>query len=117
MKLDPDTLDLGIKDLVLELNRRGWNTTDSGDGVSKFDPDYPFYDPEAIPFPHVVIRPGCTPSRPPAQSYVTAAFEVQSLLDEIAPEFIAELIFWPKCEEAIIFCSNTHDPTEGVSNG
>lgn len=49
-ELDPTTLDPGIRDVVALL--RGWQyqTTDSGDGVSKAG------DPDALPFPHVHIR-------------------------------------------------------------
>lgn len=28
-------IDPGVKDIVVDLNKRGWTTTDSGDGVSK----------------------------------------------------------------------------------
>lgn len=48
--LDLSTLDPGIRDTVAWLRERGYQTTDSGDGVSKAD------DPDALPYPHVVIR-------------------------------------------------------------
>jgi hypothetical protein len=45
----PD-LDPGIQNVVDWLRVRGWETTDSGDGVSKAA------DPDALTVPHVVIR-------------------------------------------------------------
>lgn len=53
--MNPDyaTLDPGIRDAVELLNRCGFVTTDSGDGVSK--PADWYESGEAIPFMHVVI--------------------------------------------------------------
>jgi hypothetical protein len=51
--LDYETLDPGIRDVVRRLRDRGFETTDSGDGVSK--PAEWYAAGEAIPFPHVVI--------------------------------------------------------------
>jgi hypothetical protein len=45
-------LDPGIRDIVRRLNEAGFETTDSGDGVSK--PREMFEAGCAIPFPHVV---------------------------------------------------------------
>ena len=62
MDLDLAEIDPGVRRLVALLNERGFNTTDSGDGVSK--------DPEArwIEHPHVFIR--CeSPEHMIAQSY------------------------------------------------
>lgn len=48
-------IDPGIRDTVWWLNDRGFPTTDSGDGVSKFkDPDNQWGD-MVMEFPHVVI--------------------------------------------------------------
>ncbi len=57
--LDLTTLDPGIRRTVAWLRERGFNTTDSGDGVTKltYKPDS-FYSPEgldAMPFPNVAM--------------------------------------------------------------
>lgn len=49
----PADLDPGIRDLVIALNAAGFETTDSGDGKSKFVSAAP--GEEIIPFPHVAI--------------------------------------------------------------
>lgn len=102
-----DELDPGVADLVRELNRRGWRTTDSGDGVSKFDPDSPKHDPDAIPFPHVAIRLEPDPTLLSSQGlrYVRLTHDIQLDLDEIAPGFLAEMTFSPRGKFAIVFCS------------
>ena len=51
---DPTALDPGIRDVVRYLRGKGYETTDSGDGVSK--PASWFETGEALPFPHVVCR-------------------------------------------------------------
>ena len=48
-------LDPGIRRVVAMLRHFGFETTDSGDGVTKFKD--PSWDPdELIPFPHVVVH-------------------------------------------------------------
>jgi hypothetical protein len=59
--LDLSVLDPGIRRVVEWLRVHGFDTTDSGDGRSKFDPDSPYYWPDAESSgvsrtPHVVIR-------------------------------------------------------------
>lgn len=49
-----ESLDPGIRDLVVQLRAAGYETTDSGDGVSKSKDWYE--SGEAIPYPHVVIH-------------------------------------------------------------
>ena len=49
MSFNYDRLDPGIRDTVRLLREAGFETTDSGDGVSK--PPLP----GVIPFPHVVV--------------------------------------------------------------
>ena len=60
-----DDLDPGIALTVAWLNAKGFTTTDSGDGVSKFRPVEGYPNPkqgDALPFPHVAITPdGITP--------------------------------------------------------
>ncbi len=47
-------LDPGIRDVVQQLRAAGFETTDSGDGVSK--PADWYEDGSALPFPHVWCR-------------------------------------------------------------
>ena len=69
-QLDPDTLDPGIRALVMALRDRGWRTTDSGDGVSKAPEERVFAQP------HVVVS--LAPDH-----IVTAARELRLALAEI----------------------------------
>lgn len=49
-----DELDPGIRDMVRAINEWGWATTDSGDGVSKQEPEW---DTSCvIPYPHVACE-------------------------------------------------------------
>lgn len=48
-----DALDPGIRDLVIALNDAGFQTTDSGDGVSKAED---IENEDALPWAHVSIR-------------------------------------------------------------
>jgi hypothetical protein len=50
---DYDQLDPGVRELVRALHRLGWETSDSGDGVSKSAEWYT--SGEALPFAHVVV--------------------------------------------------------------
>jgi hypothetical protein len=50
--LNYSNLDPGIRDVVRLLRERGFNTTDSGDGVSKVAKHGPMDG--VLPFPHVV---------------------------------------------------------------
>lgn len=48
-------LDPGIRSLVVVLRARGWDTTDSGDGVSKVGGPQDV-DGNVLPFPHVAVN-------------------------------------------------------------
>lgn len=52
---DTDTLDPGIRDTVAWLQVEGFQTSDSGDGVSKFSPESKYDVEDLIAFPHVII--------------------------------------------------------------
>jgi|SaaInlStandDraft_5_1057022.scaffolds.fasta_scaffold215848_2 hypothetical protein len=54
-----EACDPGIRERVHQLQQWGFNTTDSGDGVSK-EPDAPGDEPEVLPFPHIA----CTVEHP-----------------------------------------------------
>jgi hypothetical protein len=49
--VDYDAIDPGIREVVRALNDHGFETTDSGDGVTK-EPD----PGEVMPFPHVAVH-------------------------------------------------------------
>lgn len=51
---DVAALDPGVRDLVIALRAAGYETTDSGDGVSK--PKDWFESGEALPFLHVYVQ-------------------------------------------------------------
>jgi hypothetical protein len=53
--LDPNTLDPGIRTTVLWLREHGFDTRDSGDGVSKIDVNAGDDDFAALWYPHVAI--------------------------------------------------------------
>jgi hypothetical protein len=52
--IDLSALDPGIRDVVRRIREAGFETTDSGDGVSK-SADW-YASGEAIPFPHVAVE-------------------------------------------------------------
>lgn len=57
-----DQIDPGIRETVRKLNEAGFVTTDSGDGVHKFSPDFSYENGnkpdghEVLDYPHVVIQ-------------------------------------------------------------
>lgn len=58
MEVPYDELDPGIRETVRWLNDHGFETTDSGDGLSKFDAEgepMKGWEDCVMPFPHVVI--------------------------------------------------------------
>ena len=70
--LDYNSLDPGIRDVVRELNRLGYDTTDSGDGVSK---------PEmgcAMPFRHVVV---VAPENVAASGLARTCHDIQTAIE------------------------------------
>lgn len=53
-EFDPSLLDPGVRELVVWLRSLGFNTSDSGDGKSKFEAGLTVED-GVLPFPHVNI--------------------------------------------------------------
>lgn len=129
-ELDPKELDPGIMNLVMALRASGWNTTDSGDGVSKRNPESPNYQPDALPFRHVVIRLDADDlgiadwlsSHVVAMHFVERAQLLQQQLDnyETNGGWAVELTYWP-CDprNAVLFASqcamdgDVYDPVSG----
>lgn len=54
-ELDYAELDPGIVDVVRHLRARGYDTTDSGDGETKFKPGSGYNVSDLIEVPHVVV--------------------------------------------------------------
>jgi hypothetical protein len=73
-EIDYDELDPGIRDRVRELRARGYETTDSGDGVSK-----PAEPGEVLPFPHIAVT--TTPAR--LLDDASAIWELQASVPEL----------------------------------
>jgi hypothetical protein len=85
--LDLSTLDPGIRDVVAKLREQGFNTTDSGDGVSKSQADYATGC--AIPFPHVVAC--CA-----VDALIDRTIAMQQALDWMEPGWTVEGSYSPK---------------------
>lgn len=102
MSFNYEELDPGIRDVVETLHKYGFETTDSGDGVSK--PAH-WYQPDehgitqAFDFPHVVCA--TTP-----QTMLDAAYRLQWLLGD---EWSVEATYYAKDRTAILFAGKTVD--------
>lgn len=94
-----DELDPGIREVVKMLNDHGFETSDSGDGVSK--PKEWFESGEAIPFPHVILPV-------PKEQMIVMAHGVQELL---GAGWTVEASYQTHTESAILF-ARTLDPRE-----
>lgn len=99
MELDP-----GIRDIVLRIQAAGFETTDSGDGVSK--PQEWYESGEAIPFPHVVVR--TTPKRMIVDAHTVA--------DLLGPDWNVEAEYQTLTGDAHLF-ARTLDPREYAKRG
>jgi len=98
-KITADDYDPGIRAVVKLLQSRGWNTTDSGDGESKFDPESPYFAPDgAIPFPHVVVR------LQEGDHLLERTLKLQSLLSSFDQDWNVELVWRPMDNIALVFC-------------
>ena len=94
---DYETLDPGIRDIVRKVNAAGFETTDSGDGVSK---PRDWYDSgEALPFPHVVAM--TTPA-----TMVADAHRMQGVL---GPGWLVEASYCTLRERAHLFARTVFD--------
>lgn len=96
-ELDPSELDPGIRKLVMLLRKHGYETTDSGDGVSN---DYADMD-----FPHVFIASD-------KYNLLSAADELWDLLFQICdlpPDASVEASYAPSDGQATIGVFNILD--------
>lgn len=93
-----DDLDPGIVEVVRFLHGHGFETTDSGDGVSKLDPDFKWHDPHCWTVPHVAVRTTLV-------SGFSDARKVQELLWSLDEDWYVEFTFIPSCDSVSIVCS------------
>lgn len=101
--LDPAELDPGIRNLVMALRAAGYNTTDSGDGVSK--PKDWYESGEALPYPHVAIVLA------DASRLVVEAHRLQAWLDLVwGGGWTVEASFRPSDGVGILMVFNEQPP-------
>jgi len=79
-------LDPGIRDVVSLLREHGFETTDSGDGVSK--PAEWYASGEAMPFPNVAAKVA-------RESFFGEAARMQEVL---GPKWRIEATYWPSSD-------------------
>ena len=95
-------LDPGIVDVVRFLNKHGFTTTDSGDGVTKFNSSCEPLMQCAIPFPHVIST--TTPA-----TLIDEATRMQALFDGavgVFDDWTVEANFKPsEPDTAILFAA------------
>ena len=94
-------LDPGIRDVVRYLREREFNTTDSGDGVTKIQK----YGNEvgALPFKHVVIE--CS-----LKDMIQEADRASLAMEDHRDEWLVEAIYCPTRSSVIIFVSELTKP-------
>lgn len=97
----PEDLDQGIRGLVVALNEAGFETTDSGDGVSKSGED-------VIPFPHVAIVVSKERMAAEADRLRKWMADRRMLVNQqgIAGYWYIEASYDPFVEDAVIFIGN-----------
>ncbi len=109
-ELDLDTLDPGIRRTVAWLRGLGFATTDSGDGVSKFKPDSPYFDGEGLcDFPHVAIVPALPRS---VVSMKECAIGLKELLEGIGvtvEQGMIEASYDPASGGTLVLLTNVDD--------
>lgn len=99
--IDYDALDPGIRDVVRAINEWGWETCDSGDGVSK-PADYEC----ALRFPHVFAEAQFV------ESMIAEAIELAHLLTvRFGPGWYVEANYSTKDSKAIL-CAQKDVPAE-----
>jgi hypothetical protein len=86
-----NALDPGIRDVVVVVNEHGFETTDSGDGVSK--PADWYESGEAIPFKHVVV----------ATMPATMVADAERLAVVLGPEWNVEATYQTLTKNAHLF--------------
>lgn len=96
--LDLNELDPGIRDIVARLRAAGFETTDSGDGVTKPP------GPDVLPYPHVAMV--TTREKLVSDSRFLLAF-----LRDNGIEPLVEATFYPATDDAVILASWNIDTT------
>lgn len=100
-----EELDPGIRDIVRRVNQAGFETTDSGDGVSK--PQEWFDSGEALPFPHVVAV--TTPA--------TMVKDAHLLNDVLGPGWLVEASYCTLRQRAHLFARSLFDEEKDGPGG
>lgn len=112
-----DELDPGIAAVVRLLREAGFDTTDSGDGVSK--PQDWYESGEALPFPHVFVMMRASDFLLSAdfalRSFGEAA-RMQSLLDGHEPGWRVEASYAPQDHSVVLMASKGADPSIRVAD-
>jgi hypothetical protein len=98
--LNVDELDPGIRDLVVYLRARGWNTIDSGDGSKAGTMEC------ALPYRHVAARPRFGLMVPDAHQFLAALRDA-----EPDTEWHVDATYSPNDGESIVF-GYEKDPDE-----
>lgn len=89
--IDYGELDSGIREIVRKVNEAGFETTDSGDGVSK--PANWYTSGEAMPFKHVAVT--TVPDR--------MVEDAKRLSGVLGPEWEVEATFSTQSNHAYLF--------------
>lgn len=100
---DSEELDQGIRQTVLWLNENGFNTTDSGDGVSKLAAGWP--PEEVLDFAHVFMFCNST-------DLISEAQRLLKLLSSVGIESrpnMVEASYDPANESAMIMLQGVDD--------
>lgn len=90
--IDYAKLDPGIREIVRKLRDLGWDTTDSGDGVSKPDMEC------AMSFPNIAVATAC-------DRFFRDADALDIELSRIEPGWTVEATYWPACGTVILLAT------------
>lgn len=90
--IDYDELDPGIRDIVKMLREQGFETTDSGDGVAKFQQESKYYGCAPEPYPHVYCH------TEPDDIVV----EAEKLAEVLGDQWRVEATYWTRSHTAML---------------
>lgn len=105
MDVPYEELDPGIRQVVRWLNDNGFYTTDSGDGVTKFEADEPMCC--AMPFPNVAIQ----------TSAAQLIDECNRLTSLLADQGVQVEPLGPEEVVTVVSLQGFYDPTISTENG
>lgn len=96
------SLDPGIKNVVFYLGTHGFDTRDSGDGITKINAGWEPYT-EALPYPHVMCHVD-------KYSFFVEAKRLQDLM----PDWVVQADFDPKNEVCMLTLYNPNSKETNV---